>query len=317
MKECDRKFHISRQRACRALLLRRLHFIYRLSGLLSVGTAWRRSHLAVGPPGGGAKCEFLRYGQGLFHRQSVHPAVRKDRLAAGPPGGGAKCKLLRYGQGLFNRQSVHPAVRKDPCGGAKCEFLRYGQCLFHRQSVICRPPGPPGSGAKCEPFAVRTMLVSSSVCHLPSARTPPGPAWRRGHLAVGRSVSFCGTDNACFIVSLFTPPSARTRLAAGRSERLRYRQSLFNRRFRYFTVRQDRLAVGRSERLRYRQSLFNHRFCHFAVRQDRREAEYEKSPLPDDPGAGIRSRVTRLLFVYERYIICSLRRLWLPWSLPP
>lgn len=76
------------------------------------GPAWRRGHLAVGPPCGGAKCVLLLYKRCLFHRQSVISPSARTHLAVG------HSVRLWYRQCLFHRQSVTPpsartAVRKD------------------------------------------------------------------------------------------------------------------------------------------------------------------------------------------------------------
>ena len=129
-------------------------------------------------------------------------------------------------------------------------------------------------------FAQRALRYSAD-CSIADFVTPPSATLRWGHLAVGRSASFCGTDKACSIVSPFTPPSART-LAAGHSVSFcgtdnacfivslftlpsartlavgppgggakcapAVRTRLVSSSVRHFAVRKDRLAAGRSER---------------------------------------------------------------------
>lgn len=76
-----------------------------------------------------------------------------------------------------------------------------GQCLFHRQPVH--------SAVRQDRLAAGRSVSfcgTDNACFIISLSF----AVRKDRLAAERSVSFCGTDNACSIVSPFTPPSART-----------------------------------------------------------------------------------------------------------
>ena len=82
----------------------------------------------------------------------------------------------------------------------KPPFPRNSNTFFLNSMKRACRTGQMRLSASLSRFRVNACFIVS-LFTLPSART---------HLAAERSVSFCGTDNACSIVSLFTLPSART-----------------------------------------------------------------------------------------------------------
>ena len=142
----------------------------------------------------------------------LHFAVR--RLAAGH-------SVSFAVQAMLVQSSARSLCR--PLGPAGHSVrLRYRQCLFNRQPVHS---------------AVRHLAVGHSellrykqrLFHRQSVHS----AVRQDRRGI---VSFCGTSNACFIVS---PSFRRPPGPVGHSELLRYKQRLFPSLFRHPAVRQD------------------------------------------------------------------------------